>query len=146
MKRVLIGKYMDQYFTGSEDQATKLYTHPEEKWQIWEVEDSMYGYMCEQSEEDFAIQAGDNAFWRSAEGTVLGKPTVTAEIHDSKLLVWELYGYEYDYKFNSLLDYLYHLGITKEVNLIAAFKDLAKYNKLPIQDLLDYFEAANYER
>lgn len=145
MKRTIIGKYLDAYFLGSENEAKKVYVHPKYAWQIWEVEDALYGYMCDQSEEEFAEQSGgDEAYWRGSEGTVLGTPDTPCVIHGKELNVWDDFDEDLS-SYQTLLDYLNHMGISTETNLIAAFKDLAKWNNITVEELLNTYEGSKYE-
>lgn len=45
-----------------------------DKYEVWEVSDDLYKQMCDMSEEEFYKIAGDCAWWKSSEGSVICDP------------------------------------------------------------------------
>lgn len=55
---------------------------------MWEVFDELFSQMCDMTEEKFIELAGEDAWWRSSEGSVLGYPDETSIVNGSELVCW----------------------------------------------------------
>ena len=49
-------------------------TYAGDRYEVWEISDELHKRMCDMSEEEFIELAGEDAWWRSSEGSVLGVP------------------------------------------------------------------------
>lgn len=55
-------------------------TYAGERYEVWEVSGELHKKMCNMSEEEFVELAGEDAWWRSSTGSVLG-------VHDTLMLM-----------------------------------------------------------
>ena len=49
-------------------------TYAGERYEVWKISDELHKKMCDMSEEKFVEMAGEDAWWRSSTGSVLGVP------------------------------------------------------------------------
>lgn len=131
------------------------------QYEVWSVADELFDKMCDMSEEEFVEIAGDEAWWRSAEGSNLGSPNSTAFINGHEIFAWideEKHdgwcdGCECDEEeecqeckinwrtFKSLSEYLCdEVGASQPRNVCALSVDLARYNKMTLGELFSKLE------
>lgn len=141
MKEIL-GNNLEQFFN-SEIIGKRTYKGNE--YEVWEVSDETFDVMCDMTEEEFVNLSGENAWWRSAEGSNLGAPNTKVHINDYELLGWidELWEYseeedEEDFEIyaSSLSNYLGDvIGVSQPRNVCAIAVDLARYNNMTMGEL-----------
>lgn len=61
---------------------------------VWEVSDELHKKMCDMSEEEFVEIAGEDAWWRSSTGSVLGVPDTGFDVNGNVLVAWDSLIYE----------------------------------------------------
>ena len=99
--------------------------------------------MCDMSEEKFVELAGEDAWWRSAEGSVLGSPDTKVYINGHELFGWSGRYWEdideddeFEIRSNNLSDYLCDvIGASQPRNACALSVDLARYNNMTMAEL-----------
>ena len=64
-------------------------TYAGERYEVWEVSDELHKKMCDMSEEEFVEMAGEDAWWRSSTGSVLGVPNTEFNINGNDLVAWD---------------------------------------------------------
>ena len=160
MKEIL-GNNLKQFFDNV-DPAYKNadITYAGNRYEVWKVNDSLFESMCDMTEEEFVRLAGEDAWWRQSDGSVLGVPHDTYTIKGHCLRVWELRDrlewcgncecddeescvecMDYSREFKSLTEYLCdEVGASTEKNVCACATDLAKYNGITIGELFSKFE------
>ena len=146
MKEIL-GQDLEQFFNNG---VNGKRTYKGNWYEVWEVSDEVFNDMCDMSEEKFIELAGDDAWWRSAEGSVLGTPDTRIYIHGYEMLGWgynkDFYDeddeeYESEMEFDTLTDYLCDvLGASQPRNVCALAVDLAKYNNITMGELFAKYE------
>jgi hypothetical protein len=122
-------------------------TYAGDKYEVWEVSDDLFKKMCDMSEEEFIEIAGEDAWWRSAKGSVMGIPDMKIHIKGYELLGWDKF-WEHDesdnvseYDFRSLTSYLCDVcGASQPKNICALAMDLAKYNNMTMGELFSKYE------
>lgn len=123
-------------------------TYAGNRYEVWEVSDDLFKKMCDMSEEEFVKLAGNDAWWRSAEGSVLGIPRARAIVNGKPIVCWDDDYYlpdEYEEEpckeFDSLTEYLCEcVGASTEKNVCACVVDLAKYNNMTMGQLFREYE------
>ena len=123
-------------------------TYAGSRYEVWEVSDELFKRMCNMSEEEFIDIAGENTWWGSSEGSVLGKPMAKSTVNGEPLVCWDDDYYlpdEYEEEpckeFESLSEYLCdEIGASLPRNVCACAKDLAKYNGMTMAELFEKYE------
>ena len=150
MKEVL-GNNLEKFFKALEypcDTEKLKMTYKGVVYEVWEMADTIFDVICKISEEDFIKLAGENAWWRSSTGSVLGKPTSRAIVNGKYLTCWNKKYYLPDeYKeelcnhYDSLTEYLCDcVGVSVPRNIVACSMDLAKYNNMSLGELFTEYE------
>lgn len=49
-------------------------TYAGNRYEVWEVSEDLFNKMCGMSEDEFVKLAGEEAWWRQSDGSVLGVP------------------------------------------------------------------------
>lgn len=143
-------------------------TYAGEMYEVWKVSDELFEKMNNMSEEEFVELAGDDAFWRYSDGSVLGVTDAIYIVKEEELHAWDgcrrkeilrckfceekehigckmtendmldCYG---ERKYTSLLEYLYdEVGASQPKNVCALAMDLAKANNMSIGELFRKYE------
>lgn len=113
------------------------------RYEVWEVSEDLFNKMCDMSEDEFVKLAGEEAWWRSCEGSVLGVPDTYFSVHGERLLGWDspIYKSKVWHKYVNLSEYLCDcIGASTGKNVCACVTDLAKYNDMTIAELFDKYE------
>lgn len=139
MKEIL-GNNLEQFFN---TEINGKRTYKGNRYEVWEVSDEIFNIMCEMSEERFEKLAGEDAWWRSAEGSNQSVPDTTIHINGYELLGWagepwedEDEDEEFEIYSRSLSDYLCDvIGASQPKNVCALSVDLAKYNNMTMGEL-----------
>ena len=115
-------------------------TYAGERYEVWEVSDELHKKMCDMSEEEFVEMAGEDAWWRSSEGSVLGVPDTEFEVKGEDMLGWNRWDREQK-KYSDLSEYLCEcVGASTGKNVCACAMDLAKYNDMSMAELFEKYE------
>jgi len=151
MKEILGGN-LKRFFDTVDSKCNNAdITYAGDRYEVWEVSDELFKQMCDMTEEKFVELAGEYAWWRSAEGSILDIPCVTMLVNGHVLKCW---GKERDYdgysdycgfgcesKYESLSDYLCNcVGASQPKNVCACAMDLAKYNSMSMGELFRKYE------
>lgn len=150
MKEVL-GNNLEKFFRRIEypcDGGMFERTYKGIDYEVWAMTDNIFDIICDYSEDEFVKLAGEDAWWRSSTGSVLGKPTSRAIVNGKYLICWDDNYYfpdEYEEesckKYNSLTEYLCNrVGVSLPKNIVACAMDLAKYNNMSLGDLFTEYE------
>lgn len=146
MKEILGGNLKRFFDTVDEKCINADITYANDRYEIWSVSDELFNRMCDMSEEEFVELSGNEAWWRSSEGSVLGIPDTKVYINGKEMLGWYKPWDEYeDDKIEiyacSLTDYLCDfIGASQPRNVCALAVDLAKYNKMTMAELFRKYE------
>ena len=78
----ILGNNLKQFFDiiDNPPQDAEI-TYAGERYEVWEVSDELHKKMCDMSEEEFVEMAGEDAWWRSSTGSVLGVPDTYFDIN-----------------------------------------------------------------
>lgn len=143
MKEIL-GNNLERFFN---TEINGERTYKGNRYEVWEVSDETFIAMCDMSEERFVELAGENAWWRSAEGSNLGVPNTKVYVNAHEMTAWnydedwyddfdEDEEFEPEMKFGSLTSYLSEvIGASQPRNVCALAVDLAKYNNMTMGEL-----------
>ena len=140
----IIGQNLDQYFQNESENIAHC-TYKGKDLEVWNVCESMFGFMNEQTEEDFFNEAGEDAWWRQADGSILGRPSDKSIVNGHEITLWDLNEALFHYRdlhetYDSLLDYIYdHVGATSPKNVCAILVDLAKFNNITVGELCNKY-------
>ena len=139
-------------------------TYAGDIYEVWKVSDELFEKMNSMSEEEFVELAGEDAFWRYSDGSVLGTTDTTVYIKGNEMLGWRNESRDYcdddDYcdpeerceetcrqcmrdrlAFSSLLEYLCdEVGCSQPKNVCACAIDLAKANNMDMGELFNKYE------
>lgn len=109
-------------------------------YEVWEVSDELFKTICSLSEGEFTSLAGDDAWWRSSEGSVLGYPDSEFVVNGKTLRCWDMGRTGRD-EFTCLTEYLCdNVGASLPKNVCACAVDLAKYNDMKMSELFEVYE------
>lgn len=170
----IFGNNLGQFFNNEinvfENEINGNRTYKGDRYEVWEVSDDVLNAMCDMSEEKFVELAGEDAWWRSAEGSNQGVPDNKYIINDEEIIAWDgrcRCEYYDDYcedcedrmsgvceasdkdiescwgerKYNTLSDYLCdEIGTSQPRNVCALAVDLAKYNNVTMGELFAKYE------
>lgn len=140
----ILGYELDKFFHSvSSTQESARITYSGDEYQVWEVPETLFNYMCDMSEEEFVKSAGDEAWWRQSDGSVLGTPDTYFSVHGERLLGWDspIYGSKLGHRYENLSDYLCNcIGVSTPKNVCACATDLAKYNNMTIAELFENYQ------
>lgn len=135
-----LGKFFDLVDPEYTDAVLQYHS---DTYQVWEITKRVHDIMCKLTDEQFSAMAGEDAWWRSATGCVLGVPGTEYEVNGEGLIGWESPIYD-DYdrtKFSKLTEYLCRcIGASTEKNVCACCVGLAKYNNITMAELFEKYE------
>ena len=163
MKEILGGSLMPFMIniTNRKEYDRHQRTYNGKTYEVWEVDDELFEDMNNMSEEEFVELAGEDAWWRSAEGSILGSPNSTAFVNGHEIFAWideekhnawcEDCGCDIEEEcnkckieertFKSLSEYLCdEMGCSQPKNVCALSVDLARYNKMTLGELFSKLE------
>ena len=143
MKEIL-GKNLKQFFDTIDNPPNDAeITYAGDRYEVWEVSDDLFIKMCNMSEEEFVEMAGEDVWWRSSIGSVLGAPYTEFNVNGYDLVAWDstIYESKKGNKYESLSDYLCNcIGASLPRNVCACAMDLAKYNDMTMGELFEKYE------
>lgn len=147
MKEIL-GNNLKQLFfiLDNQDEEIPVCTFRNNRYEVWEVPDKLFEDISNMSEEDFVKFAGEDAWWRSSNGSVLyslDKGEIT--INNQKMIGWIRKPWDgeisKDINYQSLTEYLCEfIGASMPRSVVACAIDLAKFNHLTIGELFKKYE------
>lgn len=109
-------------------------------YEVWEVSDELFKTISSLSEGEFTSLAGDDAWWCSSEGSVLGYPDSKFLVNGKGLICWNR-GLCSRNEFTCLTEYLCdNIGASLPKNICACAVDLAKHNDLKLSELFSIYE------
>lgn len=150
----ILGKNLKQFFDTIDNPSNDAeITYAGDRYEVWEVSDELFKKMCGMSEEEFVGLAGEDAWWRQSNKSILGQPNATMLVNGKELKCWteeenNFYstcwccGEESLKKeYGSLSEYLCdELGASLPKNVCACAVDLAKYNDMTTGELFEKYE------
>lgn len=113
------------------------------RYEVWEVSDKLFEEMCNMTEEKFEEMAGEEAWWRSSDGSNLGCPDTYFIVNDAELLAWDspIYSSKKGHGYSNLSEYLCEcVGASLPKNVCALATDLAFYNDMKMSELFEIYE------
>lgn len=148
----VLGGNLSKYFE-NDNKEDAFCTYKGERYEVWEVCDALFAYMCDQVEDDFYKEAGtEEAWWRCADGSNIKYGLDKVQINGHEIAVWnktkgiyaEPNSYPPDESYKSLTSYLStYIGASNAKNVCALSIDLAKYNGMKLADLYSVYEGKN---
>ena len=151
MKEIL-GNNLEKFFDSiylPDDQIIES-SYKGKDYEVWSVSDVIFEEMCNMEEEKFVSIAGEDAWWRSSEGSVLWYlQTGEVSINGRNVIAWienglrsdGSIGIHFNMKFSSLTEYLCDfIGASLPKNICACAMDLAKYNNMSMGKLFELYE------
>lgn len=144
MKEIL-GNNLEQFFNA---EINGKRTYKGNRYEVWEVSDETFVIMCDMPEEKFVELAGEDAWWRSAEGSNLGAPDIKVCINGNEMIGWAGEPWEddgeddeFEIYASCLTNYLGDVfGASQPRNVCALAVDLAKYNGMTMGELFTKYE------
>lgn len=118
-------------------------TYSGNKYEVWEVSEQLFQRMYNISEEEFVELAGEDAWWKSSTGNILGVPDTEFDVKGNDLVAWDslIYESKKGNKYENLSDYLCNcIGVSQPKNVCACAMDLAKYNNMTMAELFEKYE------
>ena len=110
------------------------------KYEVWEVSKDLFNKMCDMSEDEFVKLAGEEAWWRQCNGSVLGVPDTKFIINSEEMVGWNTRGEYENFQYAKLTDYLYYgIGASQPKNVCACCVDLTKYNDMTMAELFEKY-------
>lgn len=140
----ILGNNLKQFFDIIDNPPNNAeITYAGDRYEVWEVSDELFVKMCDMSEEEFVEMAGEDAWWRSSEGSNLGYPDAEFEVNSENLTGWDspIYSSKIGHRYENLSDYLCNcIGASLPRNVCACAMDLAKYNDMTMGELFAKYE------
>ena len=140
----ILEKNLNQFFDTIDNPPKDAdITYAGNKYEVWEVSDELFQNICDMSEEEFVELAGEDAWWRSSDGSILGSPDVEFEIRGKIMFGWDspIYDSKIGYAYEDLSEYLCDcIGVSQPRNVCACAMDLAKYNNMSMGELFKKYE------
>lgn len=147
MKEIL-GNNLEQFFfvLDCPKEYGAICTYKSDRYELWLMEDKIFSMISDISEEEFEKLAGEDAWWRSSNGSVLDlldKGEVT--INNQKMIGWIRKPWDEeiskDINYKSLTEYLCEfIGASTPHNVVACAMDLSKFNHLTMGGLFKKYE------
>lgn len=142
--REVLGKNLKKFFDIVDNPPNDAeITYAGNKYEVWEISDELYKRICDMPEEEFVEIAGEDAWWRSSEGSNLGCPDAEFEVNSENLTGWDspIYSSKIGHRYENLSDYLCScVGVSQPRNVCACAMDLAKYNDMTMGELFEKYE------
>ena len=150
MKEIL-GNHLTNFFVEmkmrNEDYNKDLMcTYKGRRYEVYSISDELFNAMCNMSEENFVELAGEDAWWRSSEGSNLGVPDTKVYINGNEMIGWADESWddedkEFEIYASNLSNYLCDvIGASQPRNVCALAVDLAKYNGMTMGELFTKYE------
>lgn len=142
----ILGNNLKKFFDAIDSECNNAdITYAGNRYEVWKVSDTLFKRMCSMSEDEFVELAGEEAWWRSAEGSNLGIPDTKFKVNGKMLIGWNWQDKKRR-KYENLFDYLCEcVGASTEKNVCACSVDLAKYNHMTMAELFEKYEGERKE-
>lgn len=115
-------------------------TYAGNRYEVWEISENLFNKMCDMSEDEFVKLAGEDAWWRQCDGSVLGVPDTKFIISGEEMVGWNTREEYENFQYAKLTDYLcYGIGASQPKNVCACCVDLAKYNDMTMAELFEKY-------
>lgn len=147
MKEIL-GNNLKQFFFVLDypKEYGAICTYKSNRYEVWLMDDEIFDMISDMPEEKFVKFAGEDAWWRSSNGSVLyslDKGEVT--INNQKMIGWIMKPWDEeiskDINYQSLSEYLCEfIGASMPLSVVACAIDLAKFNHLTMGKLFEKYE------
>lgn len=119
-------------------------TYAGNRYEVWKVSDELFTKMCDMTEERFIELAGEDAWWRSSDGSNLwAEDVIELEVNGKGMICWDspIYDSKKSQKYESLSEYLCEcIGVSQPKNVCACAMDLARFNDMTMGELFSRFE------
>lgn len=120
-------------------------TYAGNRYEVWKVSDELHKEMCDMSEEQFVELAGEDAWWRSSDGSNLWVEDhlIKSNVNGKEMNGWDspIYDSKKGQKYETLSEYLCEcIGVSQPKNVCACAMDLAKANDMTMGELFSRFE------
>lgn len=137
----ILGNKLKRFFDTVDNlQNDAEITYAGNRYEVWEVSEDLFNKMRDMSEEKFVELAGEDAWWRSSEGSVLGVPDTKFIISGKEMVGWNTRGEYENFQYAKLTDYLCNgIGASQPKNVCACAMDLAKYNDMTMAELFEKY-------
>ena len=142
MKEIL-GNNLKQFFSVLEypKEYGAICTYKSNRYEVWLVDDEIFDMIADISEEKFVKFSGEDAWWRSSNGSVLyslDKGEVT--INNQKMIGWIRKPWDEEIS-KDITEYLCEfIGASMPHNVVACAMDLSKFNHLTMGGLFKKYE------
>lgn len=140
----ILGKNLKQFFDTIDNPPKDAeITYTGDRYEVWEVSDELFDKICDMSEEEFVGIAGEDAWWRSSTGSVLGIPDTEFNVNGNDLVAWDspICSSRIGHIYTNLSDYLCNcVGVSQPKNVCVCAMDLAKYNDMTMGELFKKYE------
>lgn len=147
MKEIL-GNNLKQFFSVLDNpkEYGAICTYKSNRYEVWLMDDEIFDMISDMSEEKFVKFAGEDAWWRSSNGSVLyslDKGEVT--INNQKMIGWIRKPLDEeiskDINYQSLTEYLCEFIVASMPrSVVACAIDLEKFNHLTMGELFEKYE------
>lgn len=137
----ILGNKLKRFFDKVDNpQNDAEITYTGNRYEVWEVSEDLFNKMCDMSEEEFVELAGEEAWWRQSDGSVLGVPDTKFIISGEEMVGWNTRAEYENFQYAKLTDYLcYGIGASQPKNVCACAMDLAKYNDMTMAELFEKY-------
>lgn len=138
----ILGNNLKVFFDSIDSEYNEAeITYAGNRYEVWEISDDLFKKICDMSEDEFVKLAGDDAWWRSCDGSVLGVPDVKYKINGKEMIGWDTEREWEHCRYNNLIEYLcIGMRASTEKNVCACATDLAKYNNMTMGQLFREYE------
>lgn len=147
MKEILGNNLEELFFIlNYSKEYVAICTYKSNRYEVWLMDDEIFNMISEMTEEELVKLAGEDAWWRSSNGSVLyslDKGEIT--INNQKMIGWIIKPWDEeiskDIHYQSLSEYLCEfIGASIPHNVVACAMDLAKFNHLTMGNLFEKYE------
>lgn len=119
-------------------------TYAGSRYEVWKVSDELFTKMYDMTEEQFVELAGEDAWWRSSDGSNLwAEDVIKFEVNSKEMIGWDspIYDSKKDQEYESLSEYLCEcIGVSQPKNVCTCAMDLASFNNMTMGELFNKFE------
>ena len=140
----ILGNNLKQFFDIVDNPPNEAeITYAGEAYEVWEVSEQLYENICNMTEDEFVEMAGEDAWWRSSTGSILGVPDTKFNVNGKDLVAWDspICESKKSNKYENLSEYLCEcIGVSQPKNVCACAMDLAKYNDMSMAELFENYE------
>ena len=145
----ILGDNLKQFFSKIDEyEIESRITYKGKMYEVWEVDDDLFQEMCDMPDEKFEELAGEESWWRSSNGSVLGTPDTKIYINGNELIGWAGEPWEDEDEDDEFVIYASTLSnylcdvmrVSSPRNVVAVAVDLAKYNGITMGELFSKYE------